>query len=58
MLTESQKKARNKWDSENMVTLACKVRREEAEAFRSHCVAERKTASAVLHEFIREYAGK
>ena len=33
-LTEAQKKANRKWDKENMVTLACHVRKEQAEKFK------------------------
>ena len=31
MVTEARKRANAKWDKENMVVLACKVKRETAE---------------------------
>ena len=34
MVSDAQKKASAKWDKENMVVLACKVKRETAEQFK------------------------
>lgn len=36
MLTESRKKANKKWDKENMVTVSCKLRRENAADLRNY----------------------
>ena len=36
MITESRKKAKKKWDKENMITLSCKVRKELAENLRKY----------------------
>lgn len=49
MTTESQKKARNKWDAQNMVVLGCKVRREQADLFRGRC----KEAGTSVNEVFR-----
>ena len=39
------------WDKENMRTLACRVRREEAEEFRSYA----KSLGASAHSLLAEY---
>ena len=36
MVTEARKRANAKWDKENMVVLACKVKRETAEQFKAY----------------------
>ena len=41
------------WDKENMKTLACRVRREEAEAFRAYADSRRTTAHALLADYVR-----
>ena len=40
MVTEARKRANAKWDKENMVVLACKVKRETAEQFKAACAAQ------------------
>ena len=42
MVSDAQKKASAKWDKENMVVLACKVKRETAEQFKAACAAPRR----------------
>lgn len=51
-LSEARKKANAKWDKENMATLACKVRKEEAEAFKEYAKEQGKTANTVLKEYV------
>lgn len=55
---DSQKeahKARNlKWDRENMRTLSCRVRTEQAEIFKQYCAAHETTAG----ELLKKYVGK
>lgn len=53
-LSEARKAANAKWDRENMTTLACKVKKEEAAAFKKHCVQQGKTSNTVLKEFVLE----
>ena len=48
MVSEVQRKARNKWDSNNMSVLGCKVRKEKAEAFKAACRDAGTTPNAVF----------
>ena len=41
------------WDKENMKTLACRVRRDEAEAFRQYAESCGTSAHALLASFVR-----
>lgn len=50
-LPESRKKANAKWDAENMATLGCRVKREQAEKFKAYCADKGKTSNAVLREY-------
>ena len=50
--SEAQKKASNKYNLEHMTTLGCKVRKEEAEAFKTFCKKQDKTSNTVLKEFV------
>ncbi len=54
MPTEAQKRAANKYNLKHMRTLACKVKREEAEAFKEYCAAQGKTSNTVLKEYVTE----
>lgn len=49
---EAKKKANQKWDSENMATLACKVKKDHADRFKAYCVEIGKTSNAVLRECV------
>ena len=55
MVTKAQKKASAKWDKENMVVLACKVKRETAEQFKAACAAQGTTSNAVLQQAVKAY---
>ena len=48
MLTEKQKKSRNKWDAANMTVLGCKVRRDRAEQFKAACKKNGTSPTAIL----------
>ena len=52
--SESQKKASLKWDKENMTTLGCKVKKEEAVAFKEYCNDCGKTSNTVLKEYVQD----
>ena len=49
---ESQKKASLKWDKENMTTLGCKVKKEDAVMFKTYCSEHGKTSNTVLKEYV------
>ena len=51
-VSEAKKKANAKWDSENMATLACKVKREQAEKFKAYCKDSGKTSNTVLKDYV------
>ena len=53
-ISEAQKKAANKYNLEHMATLGCKVKKEEAAAFKEHCAQQGKTSNTVLKEFVLE----
>lgn len=55
MVTEARKRANAKWDKENMVVLACKVKRETAEQFKAACAAQGTTSNAVLQQAVKAY---
>ena len=51
-LRESQKRASLKWDKENMTVLSCKIRKEQAIAFKAHCESQGSTSNTVLKDFV------
>lgn len=51
-VSESKKKANMKWDSANMATLACKVKKEQAEQFKTYCAGIGETVNAVLQSHV------
>ena len=53
MVTEARKRANAKWDKENMIVLACKVKRETAEQFKAACAEQGTTTNAVLQRAVR-----
>ena len=52
MVRESQKKARDKWDAENMTTIGCKLKKEQADAFKAYAERQGTAANALLKRFI------
>lgn len=57
-VSEAKKKANAKWDSENMATLACKVKRTQAEAFKSYCAERGQTSNTVLKDYVLDCIGE
>lgn len=55
MPTDAQKRARNKWDAENMTLISCKMRRDLADDFRSAAKANGTTPSALIRGWIGAY---
>lgn len=51
MLSEKKKLSNRKWDKENMRSVSCRLRTEDAEQFKEYC-AENGTTSA---HFLKEY---
>lgn len=51
-VSESKKKANMKWDSANMATLACKVKKEQAEQFKAYCSNIGETVNSVFQSYV------
>ena len=54
-LTESKRRANNKYIAENMTVLGCKIRKEDAEKFRKVCSAAGTNPNAVFRKAIDEF---
>ena len=52
--SEAQKKASAKYHKENIASLACRVKKEQAEKFKAYCAAKGKTSNSVLREYVLE----
>lgn len=61
-LSESKRKANNKWDAANMTVLGCKVRKDKAEAFKAACkrngTSPNAVFSAAIERFMEEHGGE
>ncbi len=51
-VSDAQKRASAKYQRENIASLACRVKKEQAAAFKAYCEARGKTSNAVLREFV------
>lgn len=58
MLTEKQKKSRNKWDAANMTVLGCKVRRDRAEQFKAACKKNGTSPNAIFMAAMEKFMGE
>lgn len=47
-LSESKRRANNKWDAANMTVLGCKVRRDRAEQFKAACKKNGTSPNAIF----------
>ena len=52
--SDAQKKAAAKYHKENIASLACRVKKEQAEKFKAYCETQGKTSNAVLREYVLE----
>lgn len=52
-VSRAQRKSANKWDAAHMATMACKIKAEEAQAFKDYAEARGTTVNALLAGFIR-----
>ena len=53
-VSESRKKANQKWDAANMETLACKVKKDHAEQFKVYCAGIGETVNSVLQDYVTD----
>ena len=58
-LSESKRRANNKWDAANMTVLGCKVRRDRAEQFKAACKKSGTSPNAIflaaMEKFMEEH---
>ena len=50
--SDAQRKAAAKYQKENIASLACRVKKEQAEKFKAYCTEQGKTSNAVLREYV------
>jgi hypothetical protein len=59
-VSDSRRRANNKWDAANMTTLGCRMKRADAEDFKAACKDSGTTPNAVFNtavaEFMQDYA--
>ena len=55
MVTDAQKRARNKYDAAHYTTLGIKLSRAEAAAFKALCAENGTNPSAVFRAAMRQY---
>ena len=51
-VSASQKAAARKWDKENLRSVSCRLRTEDAELFKEFCATRGTTAGALIKQFI------
>ena len=56
--TEAQKRAEAKYAKKNLTIVGCKVRREEAEAFKAVCKAAGTTPNAAFRQCMKDFMQK
>lgn len=55
MPTDTQRRARNKWDAENMTVISCKIKREIADDFKATARANGTTPNELIRGWINDY---
>ncbi len=55
--SEAQKKASAEYHKKNIASLACRVKKEQAEKFKIYCEEQGKTSNAVLREYVLSCIG-
>lgn len=56
--SDAQKRASAKYQEKNIASLACRVKKEHAEAFKLYCAERGKTSNAVLREYVLDCIGE
>ena len=51
-VSRAKRQANNKWDTENMKIVACKVKKEDAQAFKEYADKKETTPNALLRGYI------
>ena len=58
MVTRAKRANKNKWEDANMTVLGCKVKRDEADAFREACRMAGTSPNAIFKAAIDEFMRK
>lgn len=56
--TEAQRRASAKYQRENIASLACRVKKDQAEKFKEYCTGLGKTSNAVLKDYVLDCIGE
>lgn len=56
--SEAQKRASAKYQKENIASLACRVKKDQAEKFKDYCKERGKTSNAVLRDYVLDCIGE
>lgn len=56
--SDAQKRASAKYQRENIASLACRVKKEQAEKFKTYCTEIGKTSNAVLRDYVLDCIGE
>lgn len=51
-LTEAKKRANKKYQAKTIASLACRVKKDQAEAFKVYCEIQGRTSNAVLRDYV------
>ena len=51
-ISEKKKASNAKWDSANMATIGCRVKKSQAEAFKAYCKGRGQTSNTVLKDYV------
>ena len=51
-VSRAKRASNNKWDKENMKLVACKIKKEDAEAFKKYADDNATTPNALLRKYI------
>lgn len=56
-VSKSRRAANDKWDKENMTTIGCKLKKDDATAFKEYCAAKGITPNTELKEHVLKCIG-
>lgn len=51
-ITEAHKRANQKWDKQNMMTLGVRLKKTDALAFKEYAASQGRTANAILKDYV------
>lgn len=57
-VSRAKRASNNKWDKENMKIVACKIKKEDAEAFKQYAEDNNTTSNALLRNFVYKCINK